>query len=98
MLTDQEVSCAISSSKHSLVDPVSLRKCGHLVCNKCLNGDYKSITCNICVSTNNKTFNKIEISTTSKQEIEKHLDAIFEILQKEANVKIKELKGSLNII
>jgi hypothetical protein len=97
MLTDQELQCAVSDDKHLLTDPVSLRTCRHLVCKKCLNdNDFKSITCNVCSSINHESFDKIEISASSKQEIKRHLDEIFEILKTEANMKVNGLKGNLN--
>lgn len=87
--------CALSDSKHFSIDPIILSKCGHSVCKSCLatEENIQSIKCKLCGLITEEDFKEAKISESLKIILKSSLVGIFDILEKEANLKLETSKS-----
>ena len=91
--------CAHSEYDHFVIEPITLSKCGHLVCKSCvLKDDIKEITCNICGLISRQDFAQIDVSKAAQKLLKMCLEDVFKILENETSLKLNELKGMLTIM
>jgi hypothetical protein len=97
MLTEEAletIECALSEEKHFLIEPITLNKCGHSICAKCLpSKSVEKITCGICGIINEQDFANSSVSKPTQLFIKSCMGEIFKILKAENSCKLSELKG-----
>ena len=95
----EELQCAVSNQQHFLINPITLNKCGHSICKRCIpKKEITLVKCKICDIASFQDFKNTEISTTSQQAIKTCINGLFDILEKETAMKLNDLKGKISKI
>ena len=96
--TLEDLKCATSDEEHFVIEPISLHKCGHSICIKCVpKDDLKEIKCKICGLVSKQDFTETVASKGIQKLLKIYLEDIFQILKEETSSKLIELKGMLKI-
>jgi hypothetical protein len=99
MLSDEtleELTCASASSnqKHFVIEPVTLTKCGHSVCMKCINNNQQQeVQCCICGLVSKQNFKDFCSSKSAQKLMKMCIEDVFKILEKEMSLNLNDLKG-----
>ena len=93
----EELKCAASNDEHFIVGPITLPRCGHSICKKCIpKDDIIEIECKLCGLISKQDFRQFEISRGTQRFLQIHLEGVFKIIETDISLKLTELKGYLH--
>jgi hypothetical protein len=89
-----EFQCCLSSDKHFIIQPMTLRKCGHSACKECFpNHNQKIIKCEKCNVVSEFDFKKSQVSAALKLRLQFSYENMFQTIEIKTNSKINDLKS-----
>ena len=91
--------CASPEEQHFCIEPITLAKCGHSICKKCIpKYGLKEIKCGICGLISEQDFSKFHVSKAGQILLKMNMENIFQILETQISLKLIEIKGKLKIL
>ena len=94
--TLEELKCASSDENHFAIEPISLAKCGHSICKKCIpKNNIHVIKCSLYGLLSVQDFSQFEVSKASQKLLKMCLEDVFKVLERESSLKLTEIKGGL---
>lgn len=92
--TFEELECAVSDDRHFVNEPIILPACGHSLCRCCIpKTDAKIIKCKICNTITERDISNDKECLAAKKSIQRNLESLLKIIEKQAAKSIERVKG-----